>query len=354
MGKIFTHTYNDIISTENLLEAWQEFRKGKKKKLDVQEFEMRLMSNIISLHKDLKTKSYTHGPYKHFVVSDPKKRDIHKASVRDRVLHHAIYRQLYPFFDTTFTADSFSCRDNKGTHRAIRRFEVFTRKVSRNYTKQCWVLKCDICKFFASIEHKILLEILESRIKDEDIMWLLRNIVESFSSNMGVIPAQVGIHVSFDKMLDSRLRGNDRLKGLPLGNLTSQLLVNIYMNEFDQFAKHVLKAKYYIRYADDFVFISQDKDKIEKLKLRVAQFLEEKLCLQLHPDKVFIQTIYSGIDFLGWVHFPHHRVLRTTSKKRMFRKLNEKNVTSYLGLLSHGNGYRLQGEIRMKSEFSNT
>ena len=327
--KIFSHAYDDIISIENLLEAWQEFRKGKMKKEDVQEFGRHLMRNIFSLYEDLKNKTYIHGTYEHFIVSDPKRRDIHKASVRDRVLHHALYRKLYPFFDTTFIADSYSCRNNKGTHKALNRFEVFTRKVSKNYTKQCWVLKCDIRKFFASIDQIILLQILKSRIEDTTILWLLERIIASFESD-------TELH---------RLHLCNSRRGLPLGNLTSQLLVNIYMNEFDQYVKHVVKAKYYIRYADDFVFVSQDKKYLEEMRQKVEDFLSQNLRLTLHPNKVFIKTIYSGVDFLGWVHFPKHRILRTTTKKRVLRNINEKNMASYLGLLSHGNTYNLEKTI---------
>lgn len=240
--------------------------------------------------------------------------------MRDRLLHHALYRKLYPFFDTTFIADSYSCRDNKGTHRAIRRFDVSARKVSKNYTRTCWVLKCDIRKFFASIGHNILLNILEARIEDKDILELLKNIVGSFNSGKADV-------------------------GLPLGNLTSQLFVNIYMNEFDQYMKHILKVKYYIRYADDFVFLSDSKDDLELLCQKVEDFLTQHLKLTLHPDKCYIKTFASGIDFLGWIHFPYHKVLRTVTKKRMFRKLSEKNVSSYLGLLSHGNGHKICKEI---------
>lgn len=288
--------------------------------MDVQEFERCLMQNLILLHEELKDKTYIHGRYQHFVVNDPKRRDIHKASVRDRVLHHALYRQLYPFFDSTFIADSYSCRNNKGTHRALKQFEVFARKVSQNYTKQCWVLKCDIRKFFANIDHEILLAILRKRIEDEHILWLLIRVIASFNSGV------VG-------------------KGLPLGNLTSQLLVNIYMNEFDQWVKHELKIKYYIRYADDFVFFSEDREYLQAVRQKCEVFLTEKLHLALHPDKVSITTIYSGVDFLGWVHFPRHRVLRRATKRRMFRNIGEGNMSSYLGLLSHGNTYIIQRQI---------
>src|SRR3989338_49385 len=229
-----THKFEDIISIENLLEAWKEFVRGKRKKNDVQEFSFNLMDNILSLHQELSNRTYTHGGYQAFNISDPKPRNIHKASVKDRLLHHAIYRILYPFFDKIFISDSYSCRLNKGTHKAINRFHSFSSKVSQNNTKTCWVLKCDIRKFFANIDHLVLKNILANYISDRDILWLLGKVIYSFK----VKPKT----------------------GLPLGNLTSQLLVNIYMNELDQFMKHKLKGRYYIRYADDFVILSENRN----------------------------------------------------------------------------------------------
>ncbi len=156
----FAHTYEHIISLENLLDAWTEFVKGKRQRKDVQHFERDLMKNIIALHLDLAAKTYTHSDYYAFNISDPKPRNIHKASVRDRLLHHALYRILYPFFDKTFIADSYSCRKGKGVQKALERFRSAAYKVSRNHTRTLWVLKCDIRKFFASIDHARLKEIL--------------------------------------------------------------------------------------------------------------------------------------------------------------------------------------------------
>lgn len=309
---------------ENLLEAWREFLSGKRGKRDVQEFGIDLMDNLFSLHNDLIHHTYRHGGYQAFNISDPKPRNIHKARVRDRLLHHAIHRVLYPFFERTFIADAFSCRVGKGTHAAINKFRSFSYEVGKNNTRTCWVLKCDIRKFFASIDHAVLTEILCLYIPDADTLWLLEKVIESFSSTA---PG----------------------KGLPLGNLTSQLFVNIYMNEFDQFAKHKLKAKYYIRYADDFIILSDSRGWLESLVPRMKEFLEEKLRLALHPDKVLIKTVASGIDFLGWVNFPNHRVLRTTTRRRMMRRIEESPVSatinSCVGLLSHGNTNGLRKKI---------
>jgi len=168
-----THTFQDIISKENLLEAWEEFVIGKRYKRDVEEFSLNLMDNIFQLHNDLANLTYKHGGYQAFNICDPKPRNIHKASIRDRLLHHAIYRKLYPLYDRTFIADSYSCRINKGTHKALNRFTRYAYKVSKNNTRTCWVLKCDIRKFFENIDHAILLNILKERISDKNIIWLL-------------------------------------------------------------------------------------------------------------------------------------------------------------------------------------
>jgi RNA-directed DNA polymerase len=312
-----------------LFSAWRGFSHDKKKKKDVILFSLNLMDNIFSLYNDLKNKTYKHSGYKAFKVNDPKPRDIHKALVRDRILHHLIYKALYEYFDKKFIYDSYSCRLNKGTHKAIYRFESFGRIVGKNNTKTVYILKCDIRKFFANIDHRILKEILSKHIEDKDIFNLLSNIIDSFPI------------------------GPTYGKGLPLGNLTSQLLVNIYMNKFDQYVKHKLKVKYYIRYADDFVILSRDRDYLENILIEIKDFLKVNLRLELHPDKVFIKTLASGVDFLGFVHFPYHRVLRTSTKRRMFRNLTEnhykeESVNSYLGMLKHGAGYKLGEMIKNK------
>jgi len=170
-------------------------------------------------------------------------------------------------------------------------------------------------------------------IEDKDILWLLNQIIDSFYTST-----------------NSNLWDCNG-KGLPLGNLTSQLLVNIYMNKFDQFVKKELKVKYYIRYADDFVIFSKDKEYLKNILKQMEEFLEINLKLQMHPDKVFIKTLFSGVDFLGWINFSNYRVSRTATKKRMFRNLKgngykKESVNSYLGMLSHGNGYKLGVKVK--------
>jgi retron-type reverse transcriptase len=323
--------YDSIISLENLLGAWKDFLKGKRSKDDVQKFQYQLSDNLLSLHSDLLNKKYAHGGYYAFNISDPKPRNIHKANVRDRLLHHAIYHKLYPFFDPKFIHDSYSCRKWKGTHKAIQRFKTFANKRSKNNTRTLWMLKCDIRKFFESIDHGVLITILKSNITDMNVIDLLSRVITSFHST-------------------------EKGKGLPLGNLTSQLLVNVYMNTFDQFIKHKLKVKHYIRYADDFVLMHEDKDFLKDMLQKMQYFLKEKLKLDIHPHKTHLKTYTSGVDFLGWINFPDHRVLRTNTKHRMFKKMKDysnERAKSYLGLLSHGNAKQLQAKIEALQDADN-
>ncbi len=198
-----THKYNDIICVNNLFLAWSEFVIGKRSKKDVQEFSRNLIDNILALNESLTSMTYRHGGYHSFYINDPKRRHIHKASVNDRLLHHAIYRVLYPFFETTFIYDSYSCRLGKGVYKAVERFDSMSYKISKNNTKTTWVLKCDIRKFFDSIDHTTLLRILDDYIPDKDILWLLNNVTDSYHNQ------------------------NKHNVGLPLGNLTSQLFANV-------------------------------------------------------------------------------------------------------------------------------
>lgn len=337
---MFTKLFEQTISTENLFRAWKEFRRGKASKRDVMRFEYQLEQNIFELHRDLKSRKYSHGPYQGFYITDPKQRHIHKALVRDRVLHHAIYNKLYHLFNPTFIATSFSCRIGKGTHRGVFWLDKVVRKVSRNYTQPVFVLKCDIRKFFDSVDHSVLISILSKRIRDKDMMCLLVEVIESFCS---------GYSNLFDK------------KGIPLGNLTSQLFANIYMNELDQFIKHTLRASYYARYTDDFVIVSQDKEELDDILGPIRKFVSSKLKLELHPNKVSIRKLHNGVDFLGYIVLPHHKLLRRKTERRIYKGLLrkvqeykdgkvdkdsvERSLHSYLGALSHADTYRAREDL---------
>lgn len=344
--KVYKSIFDRIVSPESLFIAWEGFRKGKQSRKDVMQFEGRLEQHLFKLHRELQSGTYKHSAYSAFTICDPKQRRIHKATVHDRIAHHAVFAALNPIFEPTFIAHSFSCRKGKGTHRGIEALEKMLRQVSRNCTRSCYALKCDVHQFFASVDHAILLEILEKRIKDERLLRLLKEIIGSFTS------------------ADPTLFEH---KGIPIGNLTSQLFANVYLNEFDQFMKHKLKVKHFIRYTDDFVVVSDDEKYLHMLLPSIRSFLQETLHLDLHPHKVTIRKFRQGIDFLGYIVLPHHRLVRTKTKRRMLRKLHEKvasssvgllskenaeqSLHSYLGVLSHADCYRLSQDLRNQHWF---
>lgn len=317
-------SFDDLISIENLLAAWQGFLLGKSRRKDVILFRRNLADEILSLHLDLATGNYCHGSYHEFRIQDPKPRVIHKACVRDRVLHHAIFNALYPFWNTLFIHDSYASREGKGLHKAIDRLETFSSKSSKNHRRTGWILKCDIQKFFASIDHFRLMELLEARITDPRVIDLLAGIIDSFSINPG--------------------------KGIPLGNLTSQLFANVYLNELDQFVKNDLHEPFYVRFADDFVFLSDQKAHLLRILSEIDAFLRRDLDLSLHPRKVTLRTIASGNDFLGWIHFPEYRTPRKRlilrSRRGVIQTHDRQILASYLGLFQHGDAHELSQELK--------
>lgn len=319
-GGLNSHNiFEEISSLENLFLAWREFKKGKTRKPDVQEFEFNLEENIFQLHQKLKEKTYRHSPYAAFYITDPKLRHIHKACVRDRVLHHAIFRILYSIFDPTFIFDSYSCRLGKGTHRAVKRFKKFTQKLSNNNTRNIFILKCDIKKFFDSVDQAILISLVERIIKDRNLCWLVEVVVKSFKKEPNL--------------------------GLPIGNVTSQLFANIYLNELDQYVKHKLGVRYYIRYCDDFIILGTDYIELADLTMRMSNFLKDRLKLFLHPSKISIRKYRQGIDFLGYVVRPNCVTLRTKTKRRLLENVDFVNLPSYLGVLKHCDGFKIKKAV---------
>jgi retron-type reverse transcriptase len=327
--------FDHVISLENLFHAWQEFKRGKTGKFDVQEFAFNIEDNIFKLHYELKQKTWRPDPYISFYVRDPKLRHIHKATIFDRTFNQALFRVLYQIFDKTFITDSYSCREEKGTHKGVLKLQGYIQKITHNYHKPAYALKCDVRKFFDNIDHDILFDLIKERVCDPDVLSIINLIIKSFKTNPN--------------------------KGLPLGNVTSQLFANIYLNELDQFVKHVLKVKYYLRYCDDFIILENDSELLQVYIHKIAIFLKERLRLQLHPNKITMRKCTQGIDFLGYVVLLNHITLRTKTKKRIFKKVRflwkqldknlisreifDQTIQSYLGVLAHCNGYKIQQEI---------
>lgn len=315
--------------------AWREFRRGKRSKPDVSKFELNLENNLFELNNLLASKKWQHDSYKVFFKNDPKLRKIHEASVRDRVLYQAVYQKLYHIFDSSFIFHSYSSRNNKGTYAGISAFEKYINKVSQNNTKSAYILKCDIRKFFDSIDHNILFSLISKKVTDIDLLLLIKQIIFSFQNIAG--------------------------KGLPLGNVTSQLFSNIYLNELDQYVKHTMKIKYYVRYCDDFVIVSESLIYLQKHIRYLKQFCKQELLIDIHPNKVILRKSSQGIDFLGFVVLPYRKVLRTKTKNRLLKNLYDLKtlfdkgviekeyldqvVQSYLGILSHCKGENVTQQI---------
>lgn len=324
---------SEPITPEKLFLAWDGFKKGKQWRPDVLRFEASLEDNIFQLHEDLITKRYQHQSYERIHIYDPKFRVIHKAVVRDRVVHHLLFNYLEPLFEPRFIFHSYACRKEKGLHKGVDALYRALRKESKNYTQQAWALKLDVKKFFDSVDHKILLNLLHGRINDIAMRWLVGHIVSSFHSSKGYG------------------------KGLPIGNLTSQIFANIYLNQLDYFVKYELKVRYYFRYADDVVIVHRNTAYLQHLIAIIETFLTRELALTLHPQKIVLRKFQQGIDFLGYVSLPHYRMLRTKTKRRMMRRIEQwqpgefGTVESYLGLLKHCNGYGLSKKIRGRTYY---
>ncbi len=319
--KTYRRLYEKVYSNENLILAFKKARKGKSKKNYVKNFENNLIKNINLLKKELINKTYYPSRLNKFVIRDPKTRIIRSSIFRDRIIHHAVINIIKPIYEKRFIYDSFASRKNKGTHVAVKRFEYFINKVSSNGRKinnphtnnsiKGYVLKADIKHYFDTINHETLIKILKNKIKDEDLINLIRTILYHYKSK-------------------------EKGKGLPLGNYTSQFFANIYLNQLDYFVKHRLKAKYYIRYVDDFVILHRDKKVLSKYKNKIEKYLKN-LRLELHKDKSEIHALRNGITFLGYRIFYHYKLLRVRNIRYFKNKFNKKLELYSQGLLSKEN-----------------
>lgn len=342
--KTYNKLYNKVYSIENLNLAFQKAKKGKSKKDYVILFESNLIEELNRLQKELKDKTYEPYKLKRFVIRDPKTRTIHASIFRDRIVHHAIINVLQPIYEPIFIYDCFASRKNKGTHKAVNRLESFINKVSTNgllvrnsYSKNSikgYCLKADIKKYFDSMNHKVLVNILEKKISDKDFIWLIRRVLDNFSI--------------------------EESKGVPLGNYTSQFFANVYLNELDYFVKHELKIRYYIRYVDDFVVLHKSRLRLKYLKKRIQEFLES-LDLELHPDKSEIYALRNGITFLGYRIFFKYRLLRKRNIRSFKRKFDndlyeyksgiitkeklDNKINGWFGYSKHTNTYNFRQNI---------
>lgn len=290
--KTFRNLFQRLCSFENLQLAFQKAKKRKAKKAYVQAFEKNLANELYALQWELLTGIYSPAPLKTFTVRDPKTRKISSSHFRDRVVHHAICNVIEPIFEPRFIYDTFANRKGKGTSGTLERADQFIRKVGNGYA-----LKADIRHYFDTVDHAVLLSILGRRIKDPQLMHLIQVVLENH-------------------------RTETPGKGMPLGNLTSQFFANVYLAELDRYIKHVLRAKFYLRYVDDFVIFSKDRNELAAWKGEIATYLHNYLKLALHPDKTKILPIRSGVQLVGFRVFRHHKLIKRSNLRRFRIRLN--------------------------------
>lgn len=341
---------DDHFPIEELFHAYYDARKNKRNTSSQLRFELHLEENLVALYRDLVSRKYSIGTSICFNINDSVQREVFAADFRDRIVHHFLYNRLSPIFEKKFIYDSYSCRVGKGTLFGVRRLQHHIRSCSQNYSRDCYILKLDLSGYFMNIDRLILFSMIERFLpknmpQREFILWLTNEIV------------------MYEPVVNCHIKGNlsdwDGLphekslfyagdyKGMPIGNLTSQLFSNIYLNGFDNWVKRCLKLKHYGRYVDDFYVIDSSSKRLLGLIPVLSEFLKEQLGLTLHPRKMYLQHYSKGVRFLGCVVLPYRIVPASRMKRRMLAVFADSNLgilspnmiraklNSYLGLMRH-------------------
>ena len=326
-----TDLFDDDTLFKDLWTAYYEARKHKRNTLNELAFEQNLEHNIFLLYKELAERCYKLSPSICFIVNEPVKREIFAAHFRDRIIHHYIIQKLMPIFENQFIYDCYSCREGKGTLFGIKRLEHFMRSATENYTKEAYIMKLDLSGFFMSINKRILLEMVSELIErkylgdEKDVLLYLTELVIMNDPTRDCI-------VKGGKRDWDGLPANKSLfhakpdRGLPIGNLTSQVFANYYLTPFDRFVKETLKMRYYGRYVDDFFIIHQDKRLLQSQIPVISQYLRGTVQVTLHPKKMYLQPCSCGVTYLGchikpWGKYLTFRVQKNIAS--LVKKLNE-------------------------------
>ena len=332
MAKTFKHLYSQICEFDNIHRAYLKARRGKRYKRDILRFSARLEESLIDVHNDLSWKSYTPGPYKLFTIHEPKERVIAALPFRDRVVHHALCNIIEPIFERSMIYDSHACRRGMGVLTGVLRTTKFLRAARRRWGR-VYCLKMDVEKFFPSIDHDVLKRIIRRRIACPDTLSLI------------------------DMIIDSHTAG----RGLPIGNLTSQLWANVYLNELDHFVKERLRVRYYIRYMDDMVVFDGDKARLHAVLAEVRGFMAHVLHLRLNGKTQIFPVDQRCVDFLGYRIWPDYRLPRKANIRRNKRKFRKQcrqyldgsaplgvilcSIASWIGHCKHADTWRLRRRV---------
>jgi len=339
----YDQLFEQIYAFSNLVGAAKKAQKGKKDRPAVVRFHFKLESEVFQLQDELRSQTYRPGKYRSFKIHDPKERMISAAPYRDRVVHHALCNVIEPLFERSFIYDSYANRKGKGTHKAIERFQHYARRSP-------YVLKCDIRKFFPSIDHAVLKQAIRKKIACAKTLWLIDLIIDN-SNPQEPHP----VYFPGDDLFTPHLRK----KGLPIGNLTSQFWANVYMDGFDHYMKEKMRLPY-IRYVDDFVVFSKEKQRLHWAKVEIEEYLNY-LRLITHPRKTQIHRVRDGVPFLGFRVYPFYRQVLKTKTRRYVRHLRKKiklkdqgvlspsqlesELNSWLGHIRFGHSQRLEQKI---------
>lgn len=349
--KTLKNVFEQVVDYDNLYRAYLNARLCKRYRYEVLNFSAHLEDNLVKLQKELIERTYTLGKYREFYIYEPKKRLIMAQPFKDRVVQWAIYQVLNPVFAQGYITDSYACIKERGTHKAVKRLHYWLRQVGKKPEKY-YFLKLDISKYFYRIDHDVLMGILKRKIRDDDMIFLLDKTVNSSETNFGLPPGKS----------PGEVKRSDRVseKGMPVGNLSSQMFANLYLNELDQYCKRTLGIHFYVRYMDDVIILHQDKDQLHEWKRIIDTFLKEKLQLDLN-EKTCIRPITLGVEFCGYKIWNTHIKLRKSTALKMKRNLKKlqkeyaagevtveeakQTISSYLGILKHCDSYSLKRTI---------
>ncbi len=337
MSKTIKTNFYDKLTFDKLLEAHNRSKKFKGMKEEVMRYEMDLENNLASLLKNIKNNTYTLGKYKEFVIKEPKERIIKSLPYKDRIVHQWYVEEfIKPYFIKRFMKDSYACIENRGTHKAVEQLQKYMRIMKHKYGKY-YVLKCDIKKYFYSINKDILIKILKKYISNKKI-------------------------IQFSELL---IRDGED-KGIPIGNYTSQYYANIYLNELDQYMKHILHIKYVVRYMDDFVILVKEKKQAFDLKEKISNFINNELDLKLNKKTCYYPN-NMGVDFCGYRIYETHLLLRKRSKQKIKKNIKKWNklynynkldlsktrsqLNSWLAHSKHASSYNFRNHVFKKIEF---
>lgn len=360
----------------DLRQAYFDARRHKRNKPYQLRFESSLQENLELLCDELWNRTYQPLPSTCFIINDPKKREVFAADFRDRIVHHLYYNYTHQIYERTFIHDSYSCIKNRGTHFGIKRLEEHIRKESQNYTIPCYVMKMDIRGYFMHIDRKRLLEICLASIDKMANHRVSHHRPEQWQEVMDVdfVKYLTEVVVLVEPTICCRMKGqksdwvdlpydkslfhSSKDCGLPIGNLTSQLFSNVYLNVLDQFMKRELRCRHYGRYVDDFYVVSADKEWLLSIVPKVKTFLFERLGLDFHEGKLKVTSVWHGVEFLGAWLKPHRIYVSRNCVRRITRKLYVlaleppdkwyAALNSYCGLLSHGNNFNVRRELLLE------